>query len=116
MRIYVAGSYSNPNVIEVFYNMRRGMRASSKLFQKEFSPFCPWSDFHFILSAETENPKFTLENFYRYSIDWLSVSEAVLVLPESENSVGTQNEIRLAKELGIPVYYTIEELEINARK
>ncbi|KKL26448.1 hypothetical protein LCGC14_2395160, partial [marine sediment metagenome] len=40
---------------------------------------------------------------YRYSIAWLEVSDEVWVMPNSENSKGTQVEIKRAKELNIPV-------------
>jgi hypothetical protein len=43
-------------------------------------------------------------------MDWLQVSDALLVLPNSEDSKGTQAEVELARELGIPVYYDIVEL------
>jgi hypothetical protein len=36
-------------------------------------------------------------------------------MKNSENSKGTQNEIKRAKELGIPIYYSLEEL-IKARE
>ena len=72
-------------------------------------PFVPWFDFHFQLMLR-ENEKLTVEDYYRYSIDWLEVSDAVLILPNSENSKGTEVEIRRAEEIGIPVYNEISSL------
>ena len=50
-------------------------------------------------------------DYYKYGIAWLDVSNAVLVVPGSENSKGTQKEIERAKELRIPVFYNLKDLE-----
>jgi len=44
------------------------------------------------------------------SMAWLDVSDAVLVLPKYRKSGGTNLEIARAKELGIPVFYSIEDI------
>lgn len=107
-RIYVAGRYSAGNVIDVLKNIGRGEKACAELFQLGFAPFCPWSDKVFI----THNPdaEFTLQQFYEYSISWLDVSDAVFVLPDSEESMGTQAEIKKAEELNLPVFYEIADM------
>ncbi len=108
-RVYVAGAYSANNVIGVLDNMRRGMRASTEIILMGFAPFCPWFDYHFQLMLRN-NERLSVQDYYDYSIAWLEVSEAVLVLPNSENSVGTTKEIQKAQELGIPIYYSKETL------
>lgn len=107
-RIYVAGRYSAENVIDVLKNIGRGEKACAELFQLGFAPFCPWSDKVFI----THNPdaEFTLQQFYENSIAWLEVSDAIFVLENSEESRGTQAEIKKAKELNLPVFYSVEYL------
>lgn len=107
-RVYVAGTYSADNVISVLDNIRIGMRASTKLFLKGYAPFCPWFDFHFQLMIR-ENEKLSVEDYYQYSIAWLEVSDSILVLPSSENSKGTQSEIKTAIKLNIPVFYSIND-------
>ena len=52
-----------------------------------------------------DGEKLDVEAYYRYSMAWLEVSDAVFVLPNSENSKGTQAEIKRAEELNIPVYH-----------
>lgn len=102
MRVYVAGQYSADNVIDVLKNIGKGRKACAELFHLGFSPFCPWHDAAFII----DNPSadFTVEQFYRYSIEWLKVSDAVLLLPGWKLSKGTLAEIKIAEELGIPIF------------
>ena len=77
-RIYVAGPYSADNVMDVIRNIRNGVHAATILFRAGYSPFCPWLDYHFVLMDFGD--KLTIDDFYRYSIDWLSVSDALFVL------------------------------------
>ena len=108
-RIYVAGSYNADNVIKVLDNIKRGTQVSVELLKKGYIPFCPWLDFHFFWFAEI-----SFEEVRRYSMGWLEVSDCIYVLKNSEKSKGTQDEIKRARELGIPVLYegldTIEDL------
>ncbi len=43
-------------------------------------------------------------------MEWVKVSEALIVLPKWENSSGTKKEIKIAKKLNIPVFYDYYEL------
>ena len=107
-RVYVAGPYSADNVLDVLKNIGRGEKTCAELFRLGFAPFCPWHDKSFV--TDRPDDQFTIQQFYEYSIAWLEVSDAVLVLLNSENSKGTQAEIKRAMELNIPVFYSIEEL------
>ena len=110
-RIYIAGAYSADNVLNVLNNIRKGIRASTELLLAGFAPFCPFLDYQFQLMLR-ENETLTVEDYYQYSIAWLEVSDAVLVLPDYKNSKGTLAEIKKAKELNIPVYYNFKDLLI----
>lgn len=105
-RIYIAGPFSADNILSIMANMRRGMKEGVTLIQEGFAPFIPWLDFQLGLLDNT----LTIDDFYRYSIAWLEVSDAILVLPDSDNSYGTQNEIERAKELRIPIFHNKEDL------
>ena len=109
-RVYVAGAYSASSVISVLDNMRRGMRAGLEVLLAGFAPFVPWFDFHFQLMLKDEET-LSVQNYYDYSMAWLEASDAILVLPNSENSKGTQAEIQRAKELNIPIFYSLDELK-----
>jgi hypothetical protein len=108
-RIYIAGAYSADNVITVLDNIRRGMRKATEVLLAGYAPFCPWLDFHFQLMLH-EGENLTVEDYYAYSMAWLEASDAVLVLPNSEHSKGTQKEILRAKELRLPIVESVVEL------
>lgn len=109
-RVYVAGAYSADNVITVLDNMRYGMRAATEVFLLGHAPFCPWLDyqFQFMLRA---GEHLTVDDYYRYSIAWLDVSDIVYVIPGWENSKGTVAEIARAEELGIPIVFHMEDIK-----
>ena len=109
IRVYVAGPYSASNVITVLDNIRNGMQLSKDVFLAGFAPFCPWLDYHFTLQLR-EGEKLTVEDYYQYSTSWLEASHAVLVLPNWEGSNGTKAEMARARELNIPIFYTLEAL------
>lgn len=107
-RVYIAGPYSANNVLGVLKNIGRGEKMAAKLFSLGFAPFCPWHDKSFVIDRPDDD--FTVEQFYKYSLAWLEVSDAVLVLPDYQESKGTLAEIERAQELRIPIYYSLEAL------
>ena len=105
-RVYVAGNYSADNILEVLDNIKRGTQICVNLLKAGYIPFCPWLDFHFHWFGDL-----TIEDYYRYGMGWLEVSDCVYVLKNSKNSKGTQAEIKRAKELNIDILYE-EQIKI----
>lgn len=108
IKVYVAGNYSADNVIDVLKNIARGQKVAATLFEDGFAPFCPWWDRSFVL----DNPEgtYTKEMFYRASIEWLKVSDVMLVISGDGNDGGVDDEIKIAEEMGIPVFYNEDDL------
>ena len=100
MRIYVAGKYSDDNIISCLDNIREGIKVCAKILKDGNEPFCPWLDYKFQFFEELK-----VEDYYRYSMAWLEVSEELWILPNYETSRGTLAEIKRAKELNIPIKY-----------
>lgn len=111
IKVYVAGAYSADNVLSVLQNIGRGEKACAELFRLGFAPFCSWHDKSYV----TDNPDiiFDINDFYEYSIAWLEVSDAMLVIDGWEKSKGTIKEIGIARKLGIPVFFSIHFLQKN---
>ena len=108
VKVYIAGPYSADNVMNVLHNIRKGIEMSYRVFAEGMAPFCPWLDYQYVLMDKER--KLTIQDFYDYSIAWLLVSDAMLVLEGWQLSKGTLKEIEIAKERGIPVFYDIESL------
>ena len=109
MKIYIAGPYSADNVISVLDNIRKGIRLSTQILLMGHSPFSPWLDFLFQLFLRDEE-SLCVEDYYRYSIDWLLVSDVLLVMPGWRSSGGTAEEISRAFNAGIPIIFDIRDL------
>jgi len=107
-RVYVAGPYSANNVLDVLRNIGRGEKMCANLFALGFAPFCPWHDKSYVIDLPEAG--FSVDQFYKYSIAWLEVSDAMLLLPGWKNSKGTLAEIDKANELSIPIVQSISEL------
>lgn len=100
MKIYLAGKYSSDNVLGVLHNIREGVKTAAKLVKDGHSVFCPFLDHQLAFYEDL-----SVEDFQRNSIAFLEDCEIIYILPNSENSKGTQKEIERAKELGIPIHY-----------
>ena len=78
IRAYVAGAFNAPNVQGVLTNMRLGMESSLGLIRNGFACYIPWLDYQLWL-MDTEG-ELTVEKMRANSMEWLKVSDAVLVL------------------------------------
>lgn len=113
-RVYVAGAYSDNNVISVLKNIGRGEHYAQAVFKSGLAPFTPWHDKTFVIQNWSDT--FDVKQFYDYSLAWLDVSDAVFVIPNHnglkdwQQSKGTLAEIKRAEELNIPVFFTLTKL------
>lgn len=108
-RVYVAGPYSADNVLDVLKNIGRGEKVCADLFALGYAPFCPWHDKSYVIDRYADD--FTVQQFYDYSMAWLEVSDAVLLIGNWGSSKGTLAEIERAKALDIPIFLNIPDME-----
>lgn len=114
--IYVAGALSgaqpgdNPHrspstvVCDYIINVSHMCWIAGRLRQRGYYPYVPGADLLLGLVGANWN-----EAMYRdMSMAFLEVCDAVLV---TSRSSGVERELERARELDIPIYYTIEELE-----
>ena len=104
-RVYVAGKYNGPDVLSVLSNMRRGIDLSIQVIEIGMAPFSPWLDFQFGLQADIQ-----MSVYKECSMAWVSVCDALILVPGWENSNGVKAEIEEAKKHGIPVFTSIRDL------
>lgn len=112
--IYVAGPMNPRNgggAVEYLGNCRRMIAASVELIKKNFAPFCPAVDMLYFLNGEWAEP-ITGEEIKAYSMAFLPVCQAILMMPGSEHSAGAQAEAEVAHVLNIPTFNSIESLAV----
>jgi len=107
-KIYVAGRYSAGNIIEGLQNIGKGEAVCARLFREGFAVFCPWADSTYCKLLWMDDLR--KESFYQASIAWLEVSDAVLVISGEGDGGGVDAEIKIAGELGIPVFRRVFDL------
>jgi len=100
MRIYISGPYT---IGDVAMNVRRAIDAGDKILEKGHTPFVPHLThfWHFI------SPK-SWETWMKIDKEWITFCDAVLRLPGE--SKGADLEVEYAETLGIPIYYSLEEI------
>ena len=110
-KVYVAGAMSADNILTMLNNIHDGLKLGSELLKLGFAPFVPHFDIFFKIQNGVDFD-IPMQYYYDYTMQWLKVSDCVLVCPNWENSKGTLAEIAMAEKLCIPVYYNIKELRI----
>lgn len=119
-RIYVAGLltprgvWSKNLAIDHLINQRKMVRAALEVLLAGFDPFVPAFDHNFWWVMQ-EGEFITEPMIKRYSKSWLEVCDAMLLTLGWRQSLGTLAEIEKAKQLGIPIFESLEEL-IEATK
>jgi len=116
IRVYVAGPLSPKGLntkhlaIDYLLNVRNMIEAGKELLLMGLSPFVPGIDYNFFLQLR-EGEEISEEMIKRYSIDWLLVCDAVLLLPGWIYSGGTKAEIKIAIKNDILIYQSMKELK-----
>ncbi len=111
MRVYVAGNYSinedgkKASAIEMLENIRQGTTISAYLMSEGYNVFCPWLDYQYAFYRKMPDKRYK-DN----SMAWLEVSDAMLVISGQGLGGGVDTEIERASELGIPVFYSMDDL------
>jgi hypothetical protein len=113
--VYVAGSITplNPNKnpqLEFLENVKAGIEACVDLILLGYAPICTFFDFFYWLSSNRSN-LLTIDMIHDVSTALLSRCKALLILPNSHKSSGVKKEVKKAKKFGIPIFYSIVELD-----
>lgn len=116
-RVYIAGPIVKG---DLGHNVGQAVDAFIALIKAGLSPLCPHlSCFSggvvkadprtasYYAKAEVLPAGTTVEQWYETDLPWVDVSEALLRLPGEGK--GSDGEVARATELGIPVFYSVEE-------
>jgi len=120
MKIYVAGPLGPKGLrvagvgvaslaIEYLLNARDLIRTAAELVMRGHYPFCPALDmlYFLVLKPGEEISETTIKE---NSLIWLEDCDAILMTGRWEDSLGCQAELQRAIELGMPIFYGIEEI------
>jgi len=105
-KIYCAGKL-NDHAVGYIKNLHRMITAANKIQRLGYSVYVPCLD---ILCGIVDG-KMEYHDYFENNLPWLESSDAIYVCEGYESSKGTLAEIAHAEELGIPVYYSVEELK-----
>jgi len=105
--IYVAGPYNSKTEWGLEINLRKAEDAARELWKMGWAVICPHKNTaHF--GGLLDNPMEDRNMWLSGDLEILSRCDAVLRL--DGESQGADEEVKLALELGIPVYYSIEAI------
>ena len=99
-RIYVAGPYTIPDPC---VNTHVAINAGQSLLDYGFIPFVP----HVSHFWHTMIPN-AYEKWLEWDFEWIKVCDGLVRLPGK--SSGADKEVELAKSLGMPVFFSIQEV------
>lgn len=100
IKVYIASPYT---LGDVAANVKLQLDTVDELMNKGFAPFAPLYS-HFQHMA---HPR-PYEDWVKIDLEWVKVCDCVLRL--DGESKGADGEVKYAKELGLPVFYSIDEL------
>jgi hypothetical protein len=103
------GYNSSHPAIDYLLNIRNLTRYSLEVFFAGFDPFCPALDFLFFLLLR-DDERLTEAMIKRFSKAWMARSDALYLTPGWKQSGGSLAEVKRAKELGMPIFNTIQEM------
>jgi nucleoside 2-deoxyribosyltransferase len=100
IKVYIASPYT---IGDVAVNVKRQLDTANELMNEGYNPFVPlYSHFQHMIHPRP------YEDWVKIDLEWVSSCDCVLRL--SGESKGADGEVDYAKGLGIPVVYSIEEL------
>ena len=103
--VFIAGPYRASTEWGVHNNIQKAEQAAVAIWKLGISVVCPHKNTAYFGGAAPDRV------WLNGAQEQLRRSDAVFLVVGFEQSVGTQDEIALAKELGLPIFKEIEEVE-----
>jgi hypothetical protein len=103
--VFVAGPYRHTDEWRVFQNIRRAETLALSLWSMGLAVICPHKNTEHFGGAAPDAV------WLDGALEMVRRSDAVVCLPDWEESEGACGEVALAKQMGIPVFYSLGEVE-----
>lgn len=107
LRVYIAGPYTADTPADVDRNIINARDVQAELLRMGHAPLCPHS---MTARFERDYPDIDYTAYLNTDLAWVEVSDAILMLPGWEDSNGSCGEHEFAQQIGIPVYYSMNEV------
>lgn len=107
MIIYISGPYSAPTQAQVWNNVFAATDAGVEIREKGHYPLVPHLYDEFDAMAKLKGTNFTWQDYIDMDLAFLERCDALLYLGSSK---GADIELARAKELGLPIFYSVDEV------
>ena len=105
IKVYIASPYTRGDIAK---NVKRQMDCVNELINMGYAPFAPlMSHFQHIIHPQP------YEKWLELDMEWLEQCDYLLRLPG--DSKGADMEVKRAKEIGMPTFYSTNELKEYVR-
>jgi len=100
--IFVSGPYSADSTLKEMKNVIDALMAAEKLWEKGWAVICPHGN-SMLMNGEWEM-------FIRGCMELVKRSDAMVMIGDWKQSKGAMIEYNVARKLGIPIYYSVEDV------
>ena len=106
--VYISSPFSAPKESQVIENVEKAMGFAIELIKKGYVPIYTHANYYLDVIAQEKGIKFSYEDGMKQCFGILERCDAMLYLGYSS---GCNRELRFALDHGIPIYFSIDELE-----
>ena len=108
--IYIATRLTASHPIEYLVNLRQSLKAGAEVWRKGHYPYIPGLDLMLYLELDAD---YGLGGRLPYNagLEWMKRCDSILIHNGLEDSPGVQNEVGVAKKIGLKIYNSLEEIE-----
>lgn len=103
--IYISGKFRGKSSWEVEQNIRLAEELSLQVWLRGAVALCPHMNTRYFQGAAPD------EVWLKGDLELVLRSDALLMVPNWRTSVGARMELEYATKFGIPIYYSLEEME-----
>ncbi len=107
MKIYIAGPYRADTIEQRDANIQQARDACAEIFRRGHTPFCPHA---MTARFDDDYPDIDDERFLETGIKWLECCDAILMLPGWEDSSGSRAERKMAEDLDLWIYESLDDI------